>query len=120
MYAHAKEVGQTSSAKIQATSEYQREAAWAAPRSARSGMTTQALAASTLALWDMKAKRAGLPLAKLLGAHRDSVAVLHHLCGSSPRALDEVLRNVDKSPAKRDRRHQDQGRAPDLSEDISA
>ena len=34
---------------------------------------TQAIAAFDVALWDLKAKRAGLPLAKLLGAHRDSV-----------------------------------------------
>ncbi|NKX51922.1 enolase, partial [Arthrobacter deserti] len=39
----------------------------------RSGVATQALAALDIALYDLKAKRADLPLAKLLGAHRDSV-----------------------------------------------
>ncbi len=46
---------------------------WAGASVGRSGLSTQAIAAFDIALWDMKAKRAGLPLAKLLGAHRDSV-----------------------------------------------
>ena len=46
---------------------------WAGASVGRSGLATQAIAAFDIALWDMKAKRAGLPLAKLLGAHRDSV-----------------------------------------------
>ncbi|QFZ19227.1 L-talarate/galactarate dehydratase [Saccharothrix syringae] len=46
---------------------------WAGASVGRSGAATQALAAFDVALWDLKAKRAGLPLAKLLGAHRDSV-----------------------------------------------
>ncbi|OLF12161.1 mandelate racemase/muconate lactonizing protein [Actinophytocola xinjiangensis] len=46
---------------------------WAGASVGRSGAATQALAAVDIALWDLKAKRANLPLAKLLGAHRDSV-----------------------------------------------
>ncbi len=46
---------------------------WAGASVGRSGLSTQAIAAFDIALWDMKAKRAGLPLAKLLGAHRDTV-----------------------------------------------
>ena len=46
---------------------------WAGASVGRSGLATQAIAAFDIALWDLKAKRAGLPLAKLLGAHRDSV-----------------------------------------------
>ena len=52
---------------------------WAGASVGRSGMATQAIAAIDIALYDLKAKRAGLPLAKLLGAHRDSVALLQHL-----------------------------------------
>ena len=52
---------------------------WAGASVGRSGLSTQAIAAFDVALWDLKAKRAGLPLAKLLGAHRDSVRMLQHL-----------------------------------------
>lgn len=46
---------------------------WAGASVGRSGLATQALAAVDIALYDLKAKPADLPLAKLLGAHRDSV-----------------------------------------------
>ena len=46
---------------------------WAGASVGRSGLATQAIAAFDVALWDVKARRAGLPLAKLLGAHRDAV-----------------------------------------------
>jgi L-alanine-DL-glutamate epimerase-like enolase superfamily enzyme len=46
---------------------------WAGASVGRSGMATQAIGAFDVALWDLKAKRAGLSLAKLLGTHRDSV-----------------------------------------------
>src|SRR3954453_7037742 len=46
---------------------------WAGASVGRSGASTQAIAAIDVALWDLKASRAGLPLAKLLGAYRDSV-----------------------------------------------
>ncbi len=46
---------------------------WAGASVGRSGMSTQAIGAFDVALYDMKAKRAGLSLAKLLGSHRDSV-----------------------------------------------
>ena len=46
---------------------------WAGASVGRSGLATQAIGAFDVALWDLKARRAGLSLAKLLGAHRDSV-----------------------------------------------
>ena len=48
---------------------------WAGASVGRSGVATQAIAALDVALWDLKARRAGLPLAKLIGAHRDSCRV---------------------------------------------
>jgi L-talarate/galactarate dehydratase len=57
----------------------------------------QAIAAFDIALWDMKAKRAGLPLAKLLGAHRDSVQCYNTSGGFLHTPLDQVLRNVEIS-----------------------
>jgi L-alanine-DL-glutamate epimerase-like enolase superfamily enzyme len=46
---------------------------WAGASVGRSGVATQAIGAFDVALWDLKARRAGLSLAKLLGAWRDSV-----------------------------------------------
>lgn len=49
--------------------------AWQAISLGRGGLAYQAICAFDVALWDMKARRAGLPLAKLFGAHRDSVRI---------------------------------------------
>ncbi len=50
-----------------------------------------------IALWDMKAKRAGLPLAKLLGAHRDSVQCYNTSGGYLSMPLEQVIENIDVS-----------------------
>ena len=63
-----------------------------------------------IALWDLKAKRAGLPLAKLLGAHRDSVRCYNTSGGFLHAPIEQVLENASASLARRHRRHQDQGR----------
>ena len=68
---------------------------WAGASVGRSGMATQALAAFDIALWDLKAKRAKLPLAKLLGAHRDAVACYNTSGGFLSTPLPELLRNVE-------------------------
>jgi L-alanine-DL-glutamate epimerase-like enolase superfamily enzyme len=67
---------------------------WAGASMGRSGLTTQAIAPFDIALWDLKAKRAGLPLAKLLGAHRDSVQCYNTSGGYLHTPLDQVLKNV--------------------------
>lgn len=67
---------------------------WAGASMGRSGMTSQAIAPFDIALWDMKAKRASLPLAKLLGAHRDSVQCYNTSGGFLHTPLDQVLTNV--------------------------
>ena len=46
---------------------------WAGASVGRSGLATQAIGAFDVALWDLKARRANLSLAKLLGSYRDSV-----------------------------------------------
>jgi L-alanine-DL-glutamate epimerase-like enolase superfamily enzyme len=58
---------------------------WAGASVGRSGLAVQAIAAFDVALWDMKAKRADLPLAKLLGAHRDPCSATTPRAGSSRR-----------------------------------
>ncbi len=72
---------------------------WAGASVGRSGLATQAIAAFDIALWDLKAKRAALPLAKLLGAHRDSVRCYNTSGGFLHTPLDEVLDNADASVA---------------------
>lgn len=73
--------------------------AWAGASVGRSGLAVQAIAAIDIALWDLKAKRAGLPLAKLLGAHRDSVRCYNTSGGFLSAPLEEVLENADASVA---------------------
>jgi L-talarate/galactarate dehydratase len=95
MYAHAKEIAPNligedpnDIAKIFT------KLLWAGASMGRSGLTTQAIAPFDIALWDLKAKRAGLPLAKLLGAHRDSVQCYNTSGGFLHTPLEQVLRNV--------------------------
>lgn len=70
---------------------------WAGASVGRSGLATQAIAAFDVALWDMKAKRAGLPLAKLLGARRDSVACYNTSGGFLSTPLDQLVANCEVS-----------------------
>jgi L-alanine-DL-glutamate epimerase-like enolase superfamily enzyme len=100
MYAHAREIasnllGEDPSdiAKLWNT------LMWAGASMGRSGLTSQAIAPFDIALWDLKAKRAGLPLAKLLGAHRDSVQCYNTSGGYLSMPIDQVLMNVDASRA---------------------
>jgi L-alanine-DL-glutamate epimerase-like enolase superfamily enzyme len=72
---------------------------WAGASMGRSGLAVQAIAPFDVALWDLKARRAGLPLAKLLGAHRDSVKCYNTSGGFLHTPLDQVLRNVEVSRA---------------------
>jgi L-alanine-DL-glutamate epimerase-like enolase superfamily enzyme len=67
---------------------------WAGASVGRSGLATQAIAAIDVALWDLKAKRAGLPLAKLLGSHRDSVRTYNTSGGFLHTPIEEVIENA--------------------------
>ncbi|MBM7781649.1 L-talarate/galactarate dehydratase [Arthrobacter tumbae] len=73
---------------------------WAGASVGRSGVATQALAALDIALYDLKAKRAGLPLAKLLGAHRDSVRTYNTSGGFLNASIDEVKERATQSLAE--------------------
>ncbi|MFI7612834.1 mandelate racemase/muconate lactonizing enzyme family protein [Nonomuraea terrae] len=99
-YAHAKEVGEnllgqdpSDIGKVYDT------LLWAGASVGRSGVATQALAAIDIALWDLKAKRAGLPLAKLLGAYRDSVRTYNTSGGFLHAPIEEVKERAAKSLA---------------------
>jgi L-alanine-DL-glutamate epimerase-like enolase superfamily enzyme len=69
--------------------------AWAGASVGRTGLAAQAIAAFDVALWDLKARRAGLPLAKLLGAQRDAVLCYNTSAGFLSSPIDEVLRNAE-------------------------
>ncbi len=91
-YAHAKEVA----AQLigQDPSDIPRlyeQLLWAGASVGRSGVATQALAAIDVCLWDLKAKRAGLPLAKLIGPYRDSVRTYNTSGGFLNAPIEAVL-----------------------------
>ena len=73
---------------------------WAGASVGRSGLSTQAIAALDTALWDLKARRAQLPLAKLLGAHRNSVRCYNTSGGYLQASIEEV---IDKARGSLDR-----------------
>lgn len=98
MYAHAKELAPNLLGED--PNDIQKiftKLLWTGASMGRSGMTTQAIAPFDIALWDLKAKRAQLPLAKLLGAHRDSVQCYNTSGGYLHTPLDQVLKNVEIS-----------------------
>lgn len=70
---------------------------WAGASVGRSGISTQAIAAMDIALWDMKAKRAGLPLAKLLGSFRESVKCYNTSGGYLSSSTEEIIANAEAS-----------------------
>ena len=70
---------------------------WAGASVGRSGVATQAIAAIDIALYDLKAKRADLPLAKLLGAYRDSVRVYNTSGGFFQSSTEQLKENATRS-----------------------
>lgn len=74
--------------------------AWQGASVSRTGVSVQAIAAFDFALWDLKAKRAALPLGKLLGAHRDAVPTYNTSSGYLSSGIDEVFAGVDASLQK--------------------
>ncbi len=70
---------------------------WAGASVGRSGLATQAIGAFDVALWDLKARRAGLSLAKLLGAQRESVACYNTSGGFLHTPLEQLLVNAEAS-----------------------
>lgn len=73
---------------------------WAGASVGRSGMATQAIGAFDVALWDLKAKRAHLSLAKLLGSYRDSVRCYNTSGGFLHTPIDQLMVNAAASIAR--------------------
>jgi len=74
--------------------------AWASASVGRGGVAAQAIAAFDTALWDLKARRAALPLSKLLGAQRRSVRCYNTSGGYLQASIEEV---IDKATQSRER-----------------
>lgn len=73
---------------------------WAGASVGRSGLATQAIGAFDVALYDLKARRAGLSLAKLLGAWRDSVRCYNTSGGFLHTPLEQLTVNAAASVAR--------------------
>jgi L-talarate/galactarate dehydratase len=97
-YAHAREIAPVLIGEDPSdTGKIWTKLVWAGASVGRSGLATQAIAAFDVALWDLKAKRAGLPLAKLLGAHRDAVRCYNTSGGFLHAPIEQVLASADAS-----------------------
>ncbi len=70
---------------------------WAGASVGRSGLSVQAIGAFDVALYDLKAKRAGLSLAKLLGSYRDSVRCYNTSGGFLHTPLEQLKVNAAAS-----------------------
>ncbi|MBG6084293.1 L-talarate/galactarate dehydratase [Zhihengliuella flava] len=100
-YAHAREVAQEAIGEDpNDIAKLYTKLLWAGASVGRSGVATQALAAIDIALWDLKAKRANLPLAKLLGAHRDSVRTYNTSGGFLHASIEEIQERATRSLAE--------------------
>lgn len=97
-YAHAKEVaGNLIGEDPNDIPRLYDKLLWAGASVGRSGVATQALAAIDIALYDLKAKRAALPLAKLLGPYRDSVRTYNTSGGFLNATIEEVKDRATES-----------------------
>ncbi|MCU1632111.1 MAG: mandelate racemase/muconate lactonizing protein [Micrococcaceae bacterium] len=100
-YAHAKEIADNLLGEDPSDiGRLYQKLLWAGASVGRSGVATQAIAALDIALYDLKAKRADLPLAKLLGAYRDSVQTYNTSGGFLQAPIEEVKERATQSLAE--------------------
>ncbi|MFJ3055375.1 mandelate racemase/muconate lactonizing enzyme family protein [Herbaspirillum sp. NPDC087042] len=101
LYAHAREIAEVLIGEDASDiGRLWEKMAWIGASVARTGVTVQAIAAFDIALWDLKAKQAGVSIGKLLGAYRDAVPCYNTSGGYLNAPIDEVLKNVDASLAR--------------------
>ncbi|MGH3350405.1 MAG: L-talarate/galactarate dehydratase [Nocardioides sp.] len=97
-YAHLKEIAQVAIGQDPSDiAKIYESLMWAGASVGRSGVATQAVAALDVALYDLKARRADLPLAKLLGAHRDSCRVYNTSGGFLQASVEEIKEKATAS-----------------------
>lgn len=101
MFAYAREVGPLLLGEDAADIErLWDKLVWHGASMGRSGLALQAIAAIDIALWDGKAKRAGLSLSKLFGAHRESVRCYNTSGGYLTTPAEEAVANAQASLAR--------------------
>jgi L-talarate/galactarate dehydratase len=97
-FAHAKEIAPALIGEDPSdTPKLWNKLCWAGASVGRSGMSTQAIGAFDVALYDLKAKRAGLSLAKLLGSFRDSVRCYNSSGGFLHTPIEQLKLNAAAS-----------------------
>jgi L-talarate/galactarate dehydratase len=97
LYAHAKEIApQLLGEDPNDTGRLWEKLASAGASAGRGGLAAQSAAAIDIALWDLKARRAGLPLAKLLGTYRHAVRCYLPLAST---ALPELVEQAQRALA---------------------
>lgn len=97
-YAHAKEIAHAIIGEDpNDISKIWNKLMWLGASVGNSGISVQAMAAIDIALWDLKAKRANLPLSKLIGSYRDSIPCYNTSGGYLQAPIEEVLENAEKS-----------------------
>lgn len=73
---------------------------WARTHRLGRGVAVPALSAVDIAVWDLNARRAGLPLYRLMGAHRDEVPAYGSLGGMPAMTTDELVRTATSYVAR--------------------
>lgn len=97
-YAHAKEIAPLLIGEDpNRISEIWDKLVWASASIGRSGLSVQSIAALDIALWDLKARKAGLPLAKLIGSQRDSVPCYNTSGGYLQAPVEEIIEKAHQS-----------------------
>ncbi|HCM28423.1 MAG TPA: enolase [Treponema sp.] len=100
-YAHAKEIAPILLGEESADiGRLWNKLVWLGASAGRSGIALQAIAALDTALWDLKAKKAELPLSKLIGSFRASVPCYNTSGGYLQAPIGEVLEGAFRSLAR--------------------
>lgn len=92
--------------------------AWAGNTLGENGLINQTIAAFDTALWDLKAKRAGLPLDKLLGSFRDGVPCYNTSGGYLTSPIEEIIDKAKSNLANGMRGVKIKVGQPDADEDV--
>jgi L-talarate/galactarate dehydratase len=100
-FAHAKEIAPVLLGEDPSDiSRLWTQLSWAGASVGRSGMAVQAIGAFDVALYDLKARRAGLSLSKLLGSQRESVRCYNTSGGFLHTPIEQLVVNAGASIAR--------------------